>query len=153
VVLQELYEAVPVALAPVLGNPLSLAAAGIDRSAPLQTQARLMITSQIKLPASNVQSIVMFVQSGCWWRGVAAVVKYERQRPVVVVQAAAFAQGLTNLIPQLTALTNILPPATLAWKLRLLAAGCKFVENKCARHKILQPVSPSEPNTCCIQHH
>lgn len=79
---KEMYEAVPIALAPVLGNPLSLASAGVNRSAPLQEQA------------------------------------------------GAFAQGLTNLIPQLSALTNILPPQTLAWKLRLLAAGCKFVENK-----------------------
>ena len=30
----------PIALAPVLGNPLSLAAAGVNRSLPLQEQAR-----------------------------------------------------------------------------------------------------------------
>ena len=33
-----MYEAVPIALAPVLGNPVSLAAAGVDRSLPLQEQ-------------------------------------------------------------------------------------------------------------------
>jgi hypothetical protein len=49
---------------------------------------------------------------------------------IVVAQVGALGQGLANLIPQLTALTNILPPATLAWKLRLLAAGCRFVENR-----------------------
>ncbi len=37
-VLQELYQAVPVALAPVLGNPILLAAFGVDRKAPLQDQ-------------------------------------------------------------------------------------------------------------------
>lgn len=37
---QELYDAVPIALAPVLGNPISLAAAGVDRTLPLQEQAR-----------------------------------------------------------------------------------------------------------------
>ena len=42
---------------------------------------------------------------------------------IIVAQVGALGQGLANLIPQLTALTNILPPATLAWKLRLLAAG------------------------------
>jgi hypothetical protein len=36
--LQELYEAVPIALAPVLGNPIALAAAGVDRSLSLQDQ-------------------------------------------------------------------------------------------------------------------
>lgn len=35
---QELYSAVPVALAPVLGNPILLAAFGVDRKAPLQEQ-------------------------------------------------------------------------------------------------------------------
>lgn len=38
--LQEMYEAVPIALAPVLGNPVSLASAGINRSAPLQEQVQ-----------------------------------------------------------------------------------------------------------------
>jgi len=79
---QSVYDAVPIALAPVLGNPLSLAAAGIDRSLPLQEQA------------------------------------------------AGFVQGVTNLIPQLGALTSILPPATLAWKLRLLAEGCRYMEGR-----------------------
>lgn len=46
-------------------------------------------------------------------------------------QAAGFVQGLTNLIPQLGALTSILPPATLAWKLRLLAEGCRYMEGRC----------------------
>lgn len=39
--MQELYSAVPVALAPVLGNPLLLAAFGVDRTAPLQEQVLL----------------------------------------------------------------------------------------------------------------
>ncbi len=37
---QELYGSVPVALAPILGNPILLAAFGVDTSAPLQDQAR-----------------------------------------------------------------------------------------------------------------
>ena len=35
---QDVYGAVPIALAPVLGNPLALAAAGVDRSLPIQQQ-------------------------------------------------------------------------------------------------------------------
>lgn len=35
-----------------------------------------------------------------------------------------------NLIPQLSALSSILPPATLAWKLDLLAEGNKFVSQQ-----------------------
>lgn len=79
---KELYEAVPIALAPVLGNPLSLASAGVDRSLPLQDQA------------------------------------------------AGFAQGLLNLLPQLSALADILPPPTLEWKLRLLDEGCRYMANR-----------------------
>ena len=37
--MQELYSAVPIALAPVLGNPILLAAFGVDTSAPLPQQA------------------------------------------------------------------------------------------------------------------
>ncbi len=50
---QELYQAVPVALAPVLGNPLALAAFGLDRSASLPDQAR---THQLVLPNSAEHS-------------------------------------------------------------------------------------------------
>lgn len=46
---QELYEAVPIALAPVLGNPLSLAAAGVDRTLPLQEQVFHRIPSLLCL--------------------------------------------------------------------------------------------------------
>ena len=77
--LQELYQAVPVALAPVLGNPIALAAFGVDRTASLPDQA------------------------------------------------TALAQGLVGLLPQLSALSEILPPPTLAWKLQLLQEG-----NRCA---------------------
>ena len=51
--LQELYQAVPVALAPVLGNPLALAAFGLDRSASLPDQAR---TPQLVLPNHSEHS-------------------------------------------------------------------------------------------------
>jgi len=37
---QALYPAVPLALAPALGNPILLAAFGVDASAPLAQQAR-----------------------------------------------------------------------------------------------------------------
>ncbi|EIE25026.1 alpha/beta-hydrolase [Coccomyxa subellipsoidea C-169] len=72
---KELYGSVPVALAPILGNPILLAAFGVDTSAPLQDQA------------------------------------------------VAFGQGVVSLIPQLQALTEILPPPTLQWKLKLLEEG------------------------------
>lgn len=39
------------------------------------------------------------------------------------MQAVAFGQGVASLLPQLTALTEILPPPTLAWKLQLLQEG------------------------------
>ena len=42
-------------------------------------------------------------------------------------QAVAFGQGVASLLPQLSALTEILPPPTLAWKLQLLQEG-----NRCA---------------------
>ena len=45
----------------------------------------------------------------------------------MAAQAAAFGEGLAALLPQLQALTDILPPPTLAWKLQLLEEG-----NKCA---------------------
>ena len=38
-------------------------------------------------------------------------------------QAVAFGQGLVALLPQLSALTQILPPPTLEWKLQLLEEG------------------------------
>ena len=41
----------------------------------------------------------------------------------------AFGQGVASLLPQLSALTEILPPPTLAWKLQLLQEG-----NRCAHH-------------------
>lgn len=48
---QELYEAVPLALAPVLGNPIALASVGIDRSLPLPQQVRLKgLSSLIRKP-------------------------------------------------------------------------------------------------------
>jgi len=47
-----------------------------------------------------------------------------------VRQAAALAQGITNLLPQLGALSVILPPETLAWKLRMLDTGNKFIADR-----------------------
>jgi hypothetical protein len=46
------------------------------------------------------------------------------------VQAAALAQGIVNLLPQLGALAVILPPETLAWKLRLLDMGNRFIADR-----------------------
>ena len=45
-------------------------------------------------------------------------------------QAAALAQGLANLLPQLGALSVILPPETLAWKLRMLDTGNRFIADR-----------------------
>ena len=41
----------------------------------------------------------------------------------ITAQAVAFGQGVASLLPQLSALTEILPPPTLAWKLQLLQEG------------------------------
>ena len=41
-------------------------------------------------------------------------------------QAVAFGQGVASLLPQLSALTEILPPPTLAWKLQLLQEGNRW---------------------------
>ncbi|KAK9908919.1 hypothetical protein WJX75_004666 [Coccomyxa subellipsoidea] len=79
---KELYGSVPVALSPILGNPILLAAFGVDTSAPLPDQA------------------------------------------------VAFGQGVVSLIPQLQALTEILPPPTLEWKLKLLEEGNRQLEPK-----------------------
>ena len=49
---------------------------------------------------------------------------------VGLVQAAALAQGIANLWPQLGALPAILPPETLAWKLRLLDMGNRFIADR-----------------------
>ena len=54
-------------------------------------------------------------------------IKLLSTRASVAAQAAAFGEGLAALLPQLQALTEILPPPTLAWKLQLLENG-----NKCA---------------------
>lgn len=51
--MQELYSAVPVALAPVLGNPILLAAFGVDRTAPLQEQVLLSHPLVLGLGSSN----------------------------------------------------------------------------------------------------
>ena len=46
---------------------------------------------------------------------------------VCVLQAVAFGQGVVSLIPQLSALAEILPAPTLAWKLTLLEEGNRSV--------------------------
>lgn len=46
-------------------------------------------------------------------------------------------------MPKLGALTSILPPPTLAWKLRLLAEGCRYMEGRCA------PLLPRGPPAAC----
>lgn len=47
-------------------------------------------------------------------------------------QAVAFGEGVAALLPQLSALTEILPAPTLAWKLKLLQEG-----NRCAAQPML----------------
>lgn len=56
------------------------------------------------------------------------------------LQALAFGQGVAALIPQLQALTEILPPPTLAWKLQLLEEG-----NRCAAAPTLPPLLSAQP--------
>ena len=132
---QELYSAVPVALAPVLGNPILLAAFGVDRTAPLQDQVPPPVLSlpwQLfspwplprfsawpLLPSDSTRGVTGWCS--CW-------------------QAVAFGQGVAALLPQLSALTEILPAPTLAWKLKLLQEG-----NRCAAQPMLtSPLPPQE---------
>ena len=63
-------------------------------------------------------------------------------------QAVAFGQGVAALLPQLAALTEILPAPTLAWKLKLLQEG-----NRCAAALMLSShclpcLSPSVQDIC-----
>jgi pimeloyl-ACP methyl ester carboxylesterase len=76
------YRALPLALAPALGNPFSLLAAALE-GAPADATAG------------------------------------ER--------AGLLAAGAAQLLRQLPLLADLLPPATLEWKLRLLAEGCAAV--------------------------
>ena len=80
---KEAYSALPLALAPVISNPLALAAFGAS--------------FRPGTPADLLQ------------------------------QLARFAQGLLSLLPNLQALADILPPATLAHKLELLQQGCEWI--------------------------
>ena len=50
--------------------------------------------------------------------------------PVVCLQLQAAQAGLLNLIPQLEALSVVLPPETLAWKLELLREGSRKVNKQ-----------------------
>lgn len=117
--MQELYSAVPVALAPILGNPILLAAFGVDRSAPLQDQVQPpVLHMSIKAPSALISAgrrqnmrLTTHVLMLCHF----------------IPQAVAFGQGVAALLPQLAALTEILPAPTLAWKLKLLQEG-----NRCA---------------------
>lgn len=49
---------------------------------------------------------------------------------VVCLQLQAAQAGLLNLIPQLEALSVVLPPETLAWKLELLREGSRKVNKQ-----------------------
>lgn len=80
-------------LAPVLGNPIAMAAFGIDRT----------------LPALD--------------------------------QLSALGEGLTALLPQLTALSEILPGPTLQWKLKLLVEGNSAIQG---RYKEVMPARRSK---------
>lgn len=64
----------------------------------------------------------------------------------VRLQAVAFGQGVVSLIPQLQALTEILPPPTLEWKLKLLEEG-----NRCLSLPRVTPVKVGfRANIRCI---
>ena len=60
-------------------------------------------------------------------------------------QAVAFGQGLVALLPQLGALTQILPPPTLQWKLQLLEEG-----NRCGRVPNQEWPTPRFPHATAL---
>ena len=125
---QELYQSVPVALAPVLGNPIALAAFGVDSRASWADQACSMRMACIYacIPACSVNLLMGAGGSSCCaqssdahsWQGRCAV-----SGVLFCAQAVAFTQGLVALLPQLSALAEILPPPTLEWKLQMLEEG------------------------------
>jgi len=76
------YQALPIALAPVLGNPINLLSAALDS------------TDETSSLGDRLNAVV---------------------------------RGATQLLSQLPLLADLLPPETLAWKLKLLQQGCAQV--------------------------
>jgi pimeloyl-ACP methyl ester carboxylesterase len=76
------YQALPIALAPVLGNPINLLAAALDS------------TDETSSLGDRLNAVV---------------------------------RGAAQLLSQLPLLADLLPPETLAWKLKLLQQGCAAV--------------------------
>eukprot|EP00887_Chlorella_sp_A99_P005096 scaffold25.g5096.t1 len=92
----QLYDSLPLALAPVLGSPVGLLAAGMEQDGPLFSTAS----------GDSMDS------------GDAAAA------PASLQQAAArLAATAVSLLQQLPVLARVLPAETLAWKIELLAQG------------------------------
>ena len=122
------------------GQPVSLAAVGVNRSQSLPEQ----------VSASPNPSKLKCMLSSLWLTQCVRIIPHPCRASagpfslilVVLQQAAALAQGITNLLPQLGALSVILPPDTLAWKLRMLDTGNQFIKDR------LKSVSQRGPAAC-----
>lgn len=97
---EQVYGALPLALAPVLGNPVGLLAAGLDDADA----------------ASGSGGSTENEGGGGGGGG------------LLQQRAAALAATAVNLLTQLPALAKVLPPDTLAWKVELLQQGCAAVD-------------------------
>lgn len=126
VLLQELYELLPLCLSPVLGNPIALAAKGIPTNISFSDQ--VSFTLAICLLA-------------CPYPPIQGELHLQTSTPSSAkLQATQLVRNLQKLIPQLSALAKILPAPTLAWKLELLREGNKQVGSRPAGPALL----------CCV---
>ena len=104
----QLYQALPIALAPVLGNPINLLAAALDDAAAAEDGNGT---------GSNNNT---------------------EQSKKITDQMSALVRGAVQLLSQLPLLATLLPPDTLAWKLHLLKEGCIAVSPLLVNNSISQ---------------
>ena len=130
---QDLYSAAPVALAPFLGNPVLLAAFGIDKSAPFLDQVIFHSSKMSSVSTCTSFSVLPFIYAS-----------QHRQGSPLLVQLQQFAEGVRSLLPQLQAIAEILPAPTLEWKLKLLEEGSRYPPLSILRLHAM-PSCPADP--------
>jgi hypothetical protein len=60
----------------------------------------------------------------------------------------AFAEALRGMLPQLGALSRVLPQDTLVYKLQMLRTGCAYIDRRYGQARPPR-VAPSKARTCC----